>query len=268
MLERLGKWLRTYAEKDGRGYPDWAIRYAPIVRRLRGRNLRAARILEIGANESGFARFARVKTVAMDIAIDHLRAARAAQDVVPVAADIAALPFRDGSIDVCVCVDTFEHTSAEDRETAMTELARILRDSGTAVVAFPAGEAATHAELAIAAEYAALTGRRLHWLDEHAAKGLPDADAVAARLAALFENTHRVTTRPNATLWVWKWMWRVLLCGWPGRGNAAFQAALRLATPLLCRIHLGRCYRTVIWIEPFFLFGEKERSKEKPIGFL
>ena len=34
MLESIGQRLRAYAEKDGRGYPDWAIRYVPIVKRL------------------------------------------------------------------------------------------------------------------------------------------------------------------------------------------------------------------------------------------
>jgi len=250
VFERLGKCLRAYAEKDGRGYPDWAVRYMPIVRRLAGRDLGGERILEIGANENGFARFAGARTIAVDRALAHLGAARAAQNVLPVMADAAALPFGEGRIGLCVCVDTFEHLTPDARNAAAEEIARVLHSKGTGVVAFPTGAASSEAERLIADDYASLTGERLHWLDEHAAVGLPDAETVANELERHLAHTHRITTRANATLWVWKRMWRILMCAWPGRGNALFQALLRLLTPLLSRIHAGTCYRVVFWIEP------------------
>lgn len=250
MFESLGKRLRAYAEKDGRGYPDWAVRYVPIVGRLRKRGLGSDTILEIGANANGFARFAKVRAVAVDLNARHLREARAAQDVLPVAADAGSLPFGDKSVDVCVCVDTFEHMPAEDRERAAAEILRVLRDTGAAVVAFPSGDAAARAEQRITSEYRRRTGRGLAWLEQHAAAGLPDAADIARRLTELAGDAHRVTCAKNASLCVWVWMWRVLICGWPGRGNALFQALLRLAAPLLCRMHLGTCYRTAIWLEP------------------
>lgn len=250
MLERIGERLRAYAQKDGRGYPDWALRYAPIVRKLRRRMHRRARIIEIGTNENGFARFARRRVIAVDIDRDHLDAARAAQDVLAVLADMCALPFAAGCADLCICVDTLEHVPPEKRSAALNEIARVIRESGIAVAAFPAGAAAVSAEQTVQAAYRKYVGRSLAWLDEHRQRGLPDPRAVVQTFKTAVGNTHRVFQFGNAPVWLWRWMWRILLCGWPGRGNALFQALLRAITPLLTRIRFGTCYRTVIWVEP------------------
>lgn len=250
MLDGLGRRLRAYAEKDGRGYPDWAVRYVPIVRRLRPRLASSQRILEIGANENGLGRFAAVRVVAVDTSVEHLKAARTGLDTIAVVGDIRALPFRDGSFDVCVCVDTFEHLPENARDGAAGEMARVLHDSGTALVAFPSGAASTRAEASIIEAYRRFTGNTLHWLDEHAALGLPEPERIIRRFEVLMNGTHRVWQTKNATLWLWRWMWLVLMCGWPGRGNSLFQALLRAMTPVLCRIHVGQCYRFMIWVEP------------------
>ena len=42
MRSAIADTLRAFAEKDGRGYPDWASRYVPIARRLRPYHRRAA----------------------------------------------------------------------------------------------------------------------------------------------------------------------------------------------------------------------------------
>ncbi len=249
MRERMNRWLRAYAEKDGRGYPDWLLRYGPIARRLRPRLTPGARVLEVGANENGLARFAPCRPIAVDLAMDHLRAARRALGVCAAVADITALPFLDASFDVIVCVDTFEHLPPETRLRAACELVRLLKPDGVAVLAFPAGPGALAAERAVRDAYRAYTGGSLHWFEEHAAQGLPEPDALRECLTAAAPD-HCATRQGNAPLWLWAWMWRVLMCGWPGRGNTVFQAILRLAAPLLARIQIGAPYRCMLWLEP------------------
>ncbi len=254
MFERL----REYAEKDGRGYPDWAVRYVPVVKRLHQRGPISGRILEIGANEAGLARFLGRRVIVIDVSPDHLRAARKAQDVAPVVADASALPFRDGVFEVCASMDTFEHLAGSARGRAASEIVRILTQQGVAIVAFPAGEAALRAEQEIRRAYAAATGNDLPWLAEHEAMGLPDAGRLAETFATAAGENRSVTVEKNATLWMWQWMWRILMCGWPGRGNAVFQALLRLSVPILCRMHLGTCYRAMIWVSHY----EENPSKQ------
>jgi SAM-dependent methyltransferase len=250
MLHDWMQRLRAWAEKDGRGYPDWATRYLPLLRLLRGRDLARCRILEIGANRNGLARFADVPVIAADINAGHLREAMECPQVIPAAADITALPFPDGAFDLCVCMDTFEHLPEGVREKAADEILRVLHPAGTAVVAFPSGAAAYAAEQRIQAAYRKLTGRGIPWFEEHEAMGLPDADTICFRFRDRAADTHRVRLTGNTSLRIWEWMWRVLMCNWPGRGNGVFQALLRGAAPVLARMHRPPCYRAMILIEP------------------
>ncbi|GMV99586.1 MAG: hypothetical protein AMXMBFR84_07250 [Candidatus Hydrogenedentota bacterium] len=248
--ESIARWLRAYAEKDGRGYPDWAMRYVPIVRRLRRMNRLDGRILEIGANENGLSRFSGRRVIAVDVAVDHLKAARGAQRVVPVAADIAHLPFADGAFDLCVCVDTFEHLPDTARAAATVSILRVLHGDGAAVVAFPSGEHARRAEETVREAHRRFTGGSIRWLEEHRTMGLPDAKAIARQFEGAAGDARRISMESNVPVRLWTWMWLVLMGNWPGRGNAVAQAALRLITPVLCAMRWGTAYRCVIWILP------------------
>ena len=250
MPESIGMKLRRLAEKDGRGYPDWAMRYMPIVRRLNHVAGGPSHILEIGANENGLSRFLARRVVAVDLEWDHLKAARAVQDLLPVVASIDSLPFRDSAFDTCASVDTFEHIPSRLRTDAVREIARVMRDSATAVVTFPSGPGAESAERLVRERYEAHCGGRLEWLEQHAEEGLPDPGPIFIQFQRSLGGTHRVSVSKNANLLVWRWTWRVLMCGWPGRGNAVFQVLLRFMTPLLARVHIGACYRVMVWVEP------------------
>lgn len=250
MGKGIGEKLRAYAENNGRGYPDWALRYTPVARRVRPFLREESRVLEIGANENGLARFTGARTICVDIARTHLDAARKAQPVLPVVADAGALPFRDGAFEICVCMDTFEHFSAETRECAVREIVRVTAAPGIAAVGFPSGDSAARAEDAIREEYFAFCGRKLKWLEEHMQFPLPDAREIVALFARHAGPSRRVTVNTNANVHVWTLMWRILMCGWPGRGNALWQVLLRWCTPLLCRMHFGACYRAIVWMEP------------------
>lgn len=245
-----GAKLRAFAHGRGRGYPDWAARYRPVVRRMERMIVRETPLLEIGANENGYSRFSGRRVVAVDIAMDHLRAARRTQDVLPVAADITALPFRDGAFGGVACIDTFEHLPAPSRRGALTEIHRVLASGGAAAIGFPSGPAAAAAEARVREAYRAYTGGTIRWLDEHAEHGLPDGETIAAEAVAASGGARRVRTEGNLNVAVWERMWRIMMCGWPGRGNALAQAALHVATPLVVRRHGAPCYRTIVWLEP------------------
>lgn len=243
------KAMRAWAERDGRGYPDWAIRYLPVRRQLEPW-LRGEPVLEIGANANGMARFVQRPVIAVDLSMQSLRESRSNKNVLPVRADIAHLPFADGALGACICMDTFEHLPAELRSRASAEVLRVLHPQGAAAIGFPSGAPAARAEARVRNAYARHTGGAIRWLEEHADNGLPDADAIGAELAALARGHWTVTRAANANVWVWEGMWRILMCGWPGRGNSVAQAFLRIATPLLARMHFGPCYRAIFYLLP------------------
>lgn len=250
MREVIARMLRRYAGAKGRGYPDWAIRYVPIVRWLERSGLSGKRILEVGANENGLAQFAKTPVVALDIELEHLRAARSIGLVKPVCADIAALPFASGTFDVVVSVDTFEHINEESRNMAVEELLRIVGDKGRVVVAFPSGVDSARAEAFVNERCKSFSGQPVKWLEEHVEMGLPEGDQIADQIRRKLDAQQRVTVRKNANLRVWQWMWVILMGGWPGFGNAFFQAVLHFITPVLCYVHVGPCYRTILYVEP------------------
>ncbi len=247
---RISK-LRAWAEKDGRGYPDWALRNLPVVRRFKKELQQPAVAIEIGANENGLARFAGRRVIAVDVAFDHLILCRAVQDITPVVASLEALPFRADTADVCVCMDTFEHIGRPVRDAAAAEIVRVLKPEGVAAIAFPSADTAPEAEHAVRVAYRRATGGgKIRWLEEHAQLGLPNTIRMLGRFHELARETHWVTRTGNAPLWIWVWVWKVLMCNWGGRLNNYFQALLRLITPLLLHIGFGRSYRTIIWLEP------------------
>lgn len=251
MRRAVAQLLRAYAEKDGRGYPDWAMRYGPVVRRLRASGaFTKGRVVEIGANQNGLARFAGVPVIAVDVAWEQLCAFRATQQGHAVAASVAALPFPPASVGLCVCMDTFEHVPPDMRVEAVHAICGALTPEGTAVVGFPCGDGAARAEAEIRDAYYGHTRNHLRWLEEHREFGLPDAEHIAAAFTRQLERTHTVTLVPNANLRAWRLMWRVLLCGWPGHANSLAQVALRWSVPILARAHWGACYRTIVWVEP------------------
>lgn len=250
MFEALSRRLRAYAEKDGRGFPDWAVRYVPVARRIRALCPGRARTLEAGANENGLARFLEGPIVVVDIDPAHLAAARTCTRIAPVLADMAALPFADRAFDVVVSMDTIEHIPDTVRPGAVCELMRVSAARGVVAVGFPSGDGALQAEAGVREAYRRYTGGTLSWFEEHRDRVLPYCAGIASCMAVYAGPHRQVHIRKNASLWAWRLMWRILICGWPGRGNALFQALLRAATPLLCRLHAGQCYRTILWAEP------------------
>lgn len=250
MLHALARWLRIYAEEYGTGYPDSATRYLPIVRRLRRRNLARKRILELGADAYGFGRFAKTSVVTIDRDADRLPAVAASQFRVPVLADPAHLPFRDGAFDVCVCVDAVARMASGERQQAIYELTRVLALSGRAVVAFPAGDAAEEAEERLR-DFCHRAGREApDALEQHKAHGLPGANAVFDYVHDIAGDVYRVSRRQSCSLWLWEVLWRGHVHRRSGRTRDVFQVVLCWLVPILSRWHKPPCYQTVIWIEP------------------
>lgn len=122
--------------------PRHAHREGRILRALKrrssgGRHLECA--AGLGSLSRSLAREGR-SVIAADLSLQSLLAIRRSQDagsVLPVLADITALPFPDGSFDSASSAETLEHIPED--AAAAGELARVLREGGFLVGTVPAG---------------------------------------------------------------------------------------------------------------------------------
>lgn len=118
-------------------------------------------------------------TVSLDLYADDASTERGHQHVVGSGFD---LPFADGTFDLVASHDVFEHVPADRRLDIVNELLRVSR--GPVVLVAPFDDLRTRrCEQIVNAQFATRVGRSLSPLDEHAACGLPDLDALTTWLA-------------------------------------------------------------------------------------
>jgi SAM-dependent methyltransferase len=107
-----------------------------LTRQIRG--MRPGRALDIGAAAGGNTRVLREHgwdASALEYSADGARIARS-RDLPVVRADALRLPFPDAGLDLVVAYDVLEHIADDD--TAVQEIARVLRPGATALIAVPA----------------------------------------------------------------------------------------------------------------------------------
>lgn len=139
-------WQQFYTRAAGDSPPDLQA-FAPWQLQLAGhiKQLGPGSCLESG---SGFGQTSYLlaesidKVVAVDLEAYPLRMARrlfvtGQRTGAFLQGDLFHLPVRDQSFDVCFNAGVFEHFSFAERCRALTEMARVTRDRGSIIVAFP-----------------------------------------------------------------------------------------------------------------------------------
>lgn len=112
-------------------------RRALLARELRRLDTTPGVALDIGAAGGGNSRVLRAhrwRPVAVEYGAEGAAAA-AGRGLMAVRADACHLPFKSGSIDLVLAFDVLEHIEEDDR--AATDIRRVLRPGGTALIAVP-----------------------------------------------------------------------------------------------------------------------------------
>jgi len=112
-------------------------RYPPLTERPGGRPLD---ILDAGCGSGGMTRYlgSLGRVSGIDLAPEALTLAK--QRGLPrlARASVGAIPFRDGSFDVVTSFDVLYHLNVNDDRAAISEIHRVLRPGGIALIRLPA----------------------------------------------------------------------------------------------------------------------------------
>jgi len=147
---------------------NWAVRYFPILRLLKGRIPAGELLLDIGSGSFGLASFYRDRFAGCDLEFPHTPR----QPMLPVRCSATNLPFGDASFPAVVISDVLEHLPPEHRLGIVQETLRVARN--LAVFGFPCGSPAYESDRNFQ-EYLKARGIRCHdWLEEHLRHPFPD----------------------------------------------------------------------------------------------
>src|SRR6266481_1787727 len=242
--------VRRYANHPDPWYPDWSLRYRPLLRDLALHGRPPRRILEIGSNLFGLSMFLREPIISIDLAFaglthDAVRRGR------PIAGSVTSLPVRSATVDQVVCIDTFEHLAPEDRPSATRELLRVLKPGGRAWIAFPCGQRAELFDKVLWREVKR-RGWTVDWLDEHMQHQFPTApefrEGYRSAITSLGYEAN-LSESKHASLPYHFAHIRLLLDAKNSGANLYLRALLKALVPFLSRVTLGPCYRRVFIVE-------------------
>jgi SAM-dependent methyltransferase len=155
---------------------NWAARYYPIVRILKGLGqFDEASLLEIGSGPVGIGKFRKVPFVGCDISFPF----EPKWPMTPIVASAAELPFDDNDFDVVLASDVLEHVPPDLRKTVIAESLRVARKF--AIFGFPCGKFAWEADQALLEVYLKAKVSPPEWLTEHMDAKFPEIDFLKER---------------------------------------------------------------------------------------
>ncbi len=229
-----------------RRYPDWvaevALRYLPVADLLE-RDPPGGRLLEVGGNNFGLTRYLAHPVVGADLSFGDRRSPL----ITPVRARGQALPFKNRSFEVTVCMDAMEHVPAAQRDPFIKELLRVT--GRRLFIGCPMGRAAERQDRMLHEYRRALGAATVESLDEHLEHGLPQLDEVLAAIRAGASGEQRaaeIRTYPNVNLLVH----RLLMSLWMRTDRISYLLH-RLAVLLVHvrgRLNFGSCYRQIVMV--------------------
>jgi hypothetical protein len=220
---------------------DVDLRYLPVARFLKI-HLADGSVLEVGSSSKGITPYVD-RTV---VGSDALFPGEIALTLMPVVAR-GQLPFRDGSFDAVISLDTLEHVPREFRQLFIDEMFRIARRY--VIVGFPEGDAAEQHDAAMEIYFVRQNTEAHEFFVEHREYRIPRQEDVSTYLKKAAESTCRMidvhrTKNVNITL-------RSIFMRTVWNKSRLMQKLYTILTVFSrweWMFHHGTCYRSIYFI--------------------
>lgn len=226
-------------------HPEAALRYSPVVSKLKELHLEDSKILEIGSGSLGIIPYLRRPVDGLDVDFSGPQTKLLRK----IKGSGANLPFRKNAYDVALSADTLEHIDPEDREQSIYEMLRVAKR--LVIIVVPVGKLSETQDLAANTRWQRVFGGNYQFLDEHIKYGLPKTEEILVFIDKSLRKLNKkakVSSHSNLNLVVRK----MLINTWISKNKLIYYTYLKgflLLLPLLRLCNFGNCYRRVFVIE-------------------
>ena len=226
-------------------HPEAALRYIPVVKEIKKRNLENSRILEIGSGSPGIVPYLKKKIDGLDVDFSgpqtkYLRKIKGSAN---------DLPFKKNYYDVSFSVDVLEHLHQKNREQAIYEQFRVARNLSVIVV--PCGKNSESQDKILRERWNKLFKKNNQFLDEHIKYGLSEKSEILQFIKNSLTRLKRkakINSYPNLNISVRG----ILMKTWINRSKLLYYLYLKgflTLIPILKFCNFGKTYRHVFVIE-------------------
>lgn len=227
-----------------RWHPKIALRYLPVVKELKKREIEAD-VLEIGSGGLGIAPYLKQRVVGADTEFKP----PIFEKLIPVIARAQNLPFADQSFQAVISLDMLEHIRPEDRPEVIAEAVRVAKDF--VCIGAPMGHAAHKQDELLREEFKKRNGTDFTYLKEQVEYGLPEEAEVISQIKQAAEVENRkisIRVLGNINLKFRHFMMR----GWMTKSpliDFIFRKVLILPIPLFLKLNQKPAYRKIIFVD-------------------
>ncbi|MEX2028064.1 MAG: class I SAM-dependent methyltransferase [Candidatus Curtissbacteria bacterium] len=242
-LEKISrKFFNKYFENM---HPETALRYLPIVKKLKDAKLTDSKILEIGAGSLGITPFLKKPIDGIDVDFSGPQTPL----LTKIKANGVTLPFHKNSYDVTLSVDVIEHIPPQSREKAIYEMLRVTKK--LAIIVVPVGDLSAKQDRELNSYWQKVFKTKNQFLAEHVQNGLPQSDEILVAIdksARQLGKKTKIKSWPILNLKVRK----ILMKTWISKNKYRYYLYLKgylLLLPLLKYANFGNCYRRIFVVE-------------------
>ncbi len=227
-----------------RWHPKVALRYLPIIKKIKQAGLINNSILEIGSGSLGIAPYLGKPVVGLDIDFSGPQT----DLLTKVRGTVTKIPFKDKSFNVVLLVDVLEHLPFKDRQKAIEEVVRVCNN--LLVIATPEGKLSEEEDQYLANYYKQVFNKEFPFYKQHLKFGLPKKDWINDTIKQITKKQKSnvlIEIEGNVNLS----LHRFLMKGWMTRNfiiDLIFRKFFLVFIPILRFINIEPTYRKIFYI--------------------